>query len=217
MTSPQGGELNVRHTWFVGGSLLLGSVVLGWNLQSPGPLATVVSILGTVLFSTSVLVFAFGFRRSESVTVRRPLGTAALTFLAVWVLLSPVVSDLLASGSTDDDLPSALLVYGVIDPYIRFALALVSVIHIGRAGVVPVPFHWLPAWTLAALTVPWILGQIVAAGPSPESDLPTILFIAAVDGLVRTAGAVVLSVVAILLSDRARRTARDPLGAGIGA
>jgi hypothetical protein len=209
MASLHGGAFTVRHTWFVGGSLLLAAVVLGSSSQFPGPLFTVASVLGSVSFSASLLIFAFGFRRSESVTARRPLRTTALTLLAVWVLLGPVLGGILASSSTEEEFPSALLVHGTIDPYLRFALALVAVLQVGRAGVVLAPWNWVPAWALAALTVPWVLGQIVAAGPSPESEMGTMMVIGALDALIRTTATVVLGVVAIVLADRERRSARD--------
>jgi hypothetical protein len=213
MTSPQSGAFNVRHAWFVGGLLLLAALVLGWNFGLPSPLFSVISAFATVLFSAALLVFAFGFRKAESVTARRPLGTAALTILAVWVLLNPVLTDLLLSGSTDNDVPSALLVHGLIDPYLRFALALVAVLQVGRSGVVPAPWNRAPAWALAVLTVPWVLGQIVTAGPSPEWDTTTITYLTAMDALARSLCTVVLSVVAILLADRARRPSDVPIEA----
>ncbi|MET0888467.1 MAG: hypothetical protein ABWX92_18680 [Mycetocola sp.] len=216
MTSSQGGAFNVRHTWFVGGSLVLASLVLGWNSPFPSPLFSVISALGTMLFAAALLVFAFGFRRAESVTARRPLGTAVLTILAVWILLSPLLTDVLLSGPIENEPSSALLVHSLIDPYLRFALALVAALQVGRTAVVPAPWTWAPAWALAVLTVPWVLGQVVTAGPSPESDPTLITYLAAFDALARSICTVVLGVVAILLADRVRRYAGQPSNVVVG-
>ncbi|SFO00748.1 hypothetical protein [Mycetocola miduiensis] len=214
MTSSQGGAF--RHTWFVGGSFLLGSLVLGWNSHLPSPVVSVISVLGTMLFAAALLVFAFGFRRAESVTARRPLGTAALTILAVWVLLSPLLTDVLLSGPIENEPSSALIVYSLIDPYLRFALALVAAMQVGRTPVVPAPWNWAPAWALAVLTVPWVLGQVVTAGTSPESDPTLMMYLTAFDALARSICTVVLGVVAILLADRVRRPARQPSHVAVG-
>lgn len=74
---------DARRAWFIGGVLLLATVVLGVALQPAVSLIVDGGTIGTTLFSASLLVFAFGIRGSGSVTARRPLGTAALTALAV--------------------------------------------------------------------------------------------------------------------------------------
>lgn len=68
------------------------------------------------------------------ITARRPLGTAALTALAAWVLLGQVLWPIFRAGSADPGL-SPVLSY--VDSLVQFTLALIAVVQITRAGVVP--------------------------------------------------------------------------------
>lgn len=206
MTSPQGGALSVALAWFVGGVLLLATVVLGAVLEPPGPLLLGGGILATLCFSAALLVFAFGVRGSGSVTARRPLGTLALTLLAVWVVVGFVLTDVFGSSASADGVSPALVVFSYVDPYVRFALALVAVIQVGRAGVVPAPWNWAPAWTLAALTVPWLVSTVIVAATTEGSAITTLLFLSSVDTLARVGSAIFLGVLAIVLADRSRRS-----------
>ncbi|MET0934064.1 MAG: hypothetical protein ABWX56_10145 [Mycetocola sp.] len=201
-----GGAIDVRHPWFIGGALLLATVVLGVVAVSPEAVF-LGGTLGPVLFAASLLVFAFGIRGSGSVTARRPLGTAALTVLAVWGLLDLALSDVFQTEMTGDGFPAAVTVFATVDPYVEFALSLVAVTQIIRAGVVPAPWNWAPAWALAALTVSWLVSALGAAATTPGSDMRVIFAVLTVDGLVRVTCAVVLGVLAIVLADRASRTA----------
>lgn len=206
------GTLDVRHPWFIGGALLLATVILGAVAVSPDSVF-IGGALGPVLFAASLLVFAFGIRGSGSVTARRPLGTATLTLLAAWVLLDPALSAIFRSELSGDVLPAALTVFSTVDPYVQFALALVAVTQILRSGAVPAPWNWAPAWALAALTLSWLVSAIVAAGTPAESDMTAIVAVVTVDGLVRASCAVVLGVLAIVLADRSRRTVAQPVPA----
>ena len=206
MTSSHGGGFNIRHAWFIGGVLLLATVLADVAVGPPGPLVAIGGILGPVLFAGALLVFAFGIRGTGSVTARRPLGTAALTLLAAWILLQSVLTDVLGSSASADSIPALVITLSYVDPFLRFALSLIAVIQIARAGVVPSPWNWAPFWALGALTVPWLLGQVfVVVGTSPETEATTILFIATLDSLIRVGSATFLGVLAILLADRARR------------
>lgn len=219
MTSPHDGALPVRHPWFIGGVLLLVSVVLSVTVAPQGPLLHGGGTVATLCFAASLLVFAYGVRGSGSVTARRPLGTAALTLLAVWALVG-VLTDLLGSSASAETLSPAVLVFSYVDPYLRFALALIAVIQIGRAAVVPVPWNWAAAWTLAGLTVPWLVSTIVVAATREGSAITPLLLLSSVDTLVRVAGAVFLGILAIVLADRSTRppeAARRDVGAATSA
>ncbi|WP_354498638.1 hypothetical protein [Mycetocola sp. 2940] len=134
-----------------------------------------------------------------------------MAVLAAWVLLDPVLSAIFRSELAGDVLPAALTVFSTVDPYVRFALALVTVTQIVRSGVVPAPWSWAPAWALAALTLSWLVSAIVTATASPGSDMRAIVAVVTVDGLVRVSCAVVLGVLAIVLADRSGRTAAVPV------
>jgi hypothetical protein len=192
--------LDSQRAWAIGGSLLLATVVLGAALQSPA-LGVGGGYIGPVLFSTSLLVFAFGIRGSGSVTARRPLGTAALTALATWSLVVPIVLDLILVG---DRLPDWLLAFGFVDSFIRFVLALVAVVQIARAGIVPPPWKWAAGWVLAAVAGACLLEQVIAVGATQNAPFlaPIVM---TVSGLVHIGGTVFLAVVAIVLADRSSR------------
>lgn len=137
-TRLNGPTADAPRAWFIGGALLLASVIVG----VAQPVISQIVFGGnirTILFSAAVLLFAWGIRGSGSVTARRPLGTAALTALAAWVLLGSVLEEAIAAGFSNDPAPNALLAFGYVDSFVRFALALVAVMQIARAGVVPAP------------------------------------------------------------------------------
>jgi hypothetical protein len=198
------------RAWFVGGTLLLATVPLGVVTNSTGAAIVGANTITTVLFSASLLVFAFGIRGSGSITARRPLGTTALAVLAIWVLLGWVLTDVVGASAPYDAPSAAMLMFGYVDAFVEFAVALVAVVQIARAGVVPSPWNWAPAWALLAMTVPWLLWQIIAAGATQETASTAIFFVSGVDGLVRVGSTMFLGVLAIVLSDRARREEAVP-------
>jgi len=194
------------RAWTVGGVLLLVSVVFGVAAQSVTTLIGAGGVIRVVVYAAALLVFAFGLRGSGSVTARRPLGTAALTVLAVWLVLGQVFSSVLIAAFPHDSPPGSLLQFGYIDPFVQFAAALVAVIQIARAGVVPAPWNWAPAWALVAVSVPWLLTQVIAAGDTQQSALTPIILIGALDGLIRVGSALFLGVLAIVCGDRLSRS-----------
>lgn len=190
------------RAWFIGGALLLAMVVVVVAMQPVTSLIHSGGILGTALFAASLLVFAFGIGGSGSVTGRRPLGTAALTTLAGWALLGSVLATF---GFSNDSPPGALLVFSYVDSFVQFAVALVAVIQIARAGVVPAPWNWAPAWALAAVSVPWLLMQIATAGASEVVATLLVIVVGTVDSIARIGGAMFLGVLSIVLADRSHR------------
>lgn len=159
-----------------GGALLIASVLFDVVTQSTALLIGGMNLVGTVSFSGALLVFAFGVRGSGSVTARRPLGSAALTLLAVWVLLVPALDRVIFSA---DSSFQAMQQFGYVDSLVRFVAALVAVSQIGRAGVVPRPWNWAPAWVLAAVVAPWLLVQLAGVGAAGES--PSIVMVILTD------------------------------------
>lgn len=189
------------RAWFTGGALLLASVVVGASLQPgfvPGS-----GILRTALFSAALLVFAVGLRGGAgSVTGRRPLGTIALAGLAIWLLLGSVLQDTLATALSDGSATTGLLVFAYADAAVQFLLAIIAVVQIGRAGVVPAPWNWVPAWALGTVTASWLLSQLLSGGTSIDPMLVTVVLLS-LDGLLRMGSAVLLGVLAVVLADRA--------------
>jgi hypothetical protein len=103
--------------------------------------------------------------------------------------------------------------FGYIDTFVEFAVALVAVMQIARAGVVPSPWNWAPAWALVAMTVPWLLTQIVLAGATQETASTAIFFVSGVGGIIGVGSTIFLGVLAIVLSDRLSRTHAATVGA----
>jgi hypothetical protein len=190
-----------------GGVLLIAATVFGVIFQPVASLIPGGAIIGVALFSASMLIFAFGIRGSGSVTARRPLGTTALTVLAIWVLLIWVLQSTLLSRDfmPSDSTISSLLALGYVDSIVQFVAALVAVVQIARAGVVPPPWNWAPSWALAAVAAPWVFEQIIAVGAAPSAESLAMDF-GPVGGLIRISAGVFLGVLAIVLANLSGRT-----------
>jgi hypothetical protein len=193
------------HSWGVGGALLLGSVAIGLGAtEATGSFgfAIAVIVVQKILLTASIVVFAVGIRADESVTARRPLGTIALLLLAVWLLVGDT---LLFSDYVN---PGLALILGYTNSFIQFSVALIGVVQIARAPVVPRPWNLAPAVVLATSTFTWLLLQLVstfisawpAGGPSAW-----IVVLIIFDTLASIGGLMVLGLIAIILADRASR------------
>ena len=196
-------ESDLQRAWFLGGALLLATVVL-LTTQSGLPVLFGGETLRSTLFAAALVVFAIGIRGSGSITARRPLGTAALILLAAWTLLGSTLS-IVFSSFTSGGVPGAMLGFGYVDSFVEFGLALIAVMQIGRLRVVPAPWNWVPAWTLAAVSLSLLLTQFLSLIVGAQGNTLTTLYILGIDGLVRTTSVVTLGVLALILADRARR------------
>ncbi|TFD87879.1 hypothetical protein [Cryobacterium serini] len=190
----------------IGGGLLLTSVVI--TVIAQPTLFPYAEIVGPALFSAALLVFAFGVRGVGSVTARRPVGTIALAVLAAWLLLGSVLYRLIADVFSNDPAPTALMAFAYADSFVQFALAVVAVMQIARRGAVPAPWNWVPAGIVAAVTVTWLLLQVLGGGSATIYG-PNLLtwLLTGLDGLARIGGTVLLGVIAIVLADRVNRRA----------
>jgi len=181
-----------RHVaWIVGGGLLILSVVLGAATQylpSTGfPFTDAVWALG-------ILVLALG---TPSVTAHRPLGTAALVGLAIWLVGSEIVRGIMARQvdgvGVDTD---GLVVATYVDLAGRLLLALVAVVQIGRIEAIRRPWRWVPAWVLGVVAAEWLLEQLLGllAG---QGALP--YFAIGLGGILSIGGTLVLGALMIAL------------------
>lgn len=188
VTNGRLGQLRARQlTWTIAGALMITSAVVG-NMAS-SPLWSVVGAWVSAVFSAAALVlFAFGLRRSGSVTDRRPVGTAAIVALGLWSIALPVAQSTSIGASLGQPAWTT-------EALVRFAVALVAVVQIARVGAVPRPWQWAPAFALAAVALSWVVGEL-APGVSAEGWF-------FVDSLVRLAAGVFVGVVAIVLGIRA--------------
>ncbi len=152
--------------WAWGGGLLIGSALLQLIMMTGfdtiGGARQVGYWLGSALFAAALVLFALGLRGGGSVVAGRMPGIIALLVLAAWPLLN-AVGALLAPASADTG--AELEAYGVwatVAAVVWLAAALLSVVAIGRAGVVPSRWRWAPAWGLAIVVGANALTQVVA-------------------------------------------------------
>lgn len=191
---------DAQRTWFIGGVLLIAATFFS-PLFQPALSLLGAGAIGMVFFPAALVIFAFGIRGSGSVTARRPLGTIALTALAGWIVLVYIVT---ATVVTDESARDLLRDFSYVDMVVTFVLALIAVIQIARAGVVPRPWNWAPGWVAGGIVVTSLLGLIAFAGVPEVSPAAVLVMVA--DSLVRGGGAVFLGIVAIVLADRMSRT-----------
>jgi MFS family permease len=158
---------DARLAWRIGGILLLACAAVSIVAPSLGgtPLAAVGFWVRSLLFSAALLVFAFGVRGAGSVVARQPLGVSALVVLAVWPLVSGLVSDLVPFSM---DLAEFFLAWGYVSLAVQLGAAIVAVIVIARAGAVLHPWRWAPLWALVAALAPQLILQAVVASPGAD-------------------------------------------------
>lgn len=189
--------------WLWGGGLLAASAALPMLGQSfygtPVLLWT-----ARLLAAAALVVFALGVRGEGSVVARRPVGTVALFVLAIVPPLIELLTPALVMPSTTSGLPDNLWLvqvmgYGGIA--IAGAAALVAVVEIARARVVPDPWRWAPTWALAAIAGAYVLSQvlIVAAGAAVLETYATLL---AITGAAAALVPLALGILAMVLGAR---------------
>jgi len=189
--------------WLWGGGLLAASAALPMLGQSfygtPVLLWT-----ARLLAAAALVVFALGVRGEGSVVARRPVGTVALFVLAIVPPLIELLTPALVMPSTTSGLPDNLWLvqvmgYGGIA--IAGAAALVAVVEIARARVVPDPWRWAPTWALAAIAGTYVLSQvlIVAAG---AAALETYAALLAITGAAAALVPLALGILAMVLGAR---------------
>jgi hypothetical protein len=197
-----------RRAWFVGGGLLLASVVVGVGTQ---PLVSLVeggTLVGTALFSSALVVFAVGLRGHGSVVGRDARGVIAMCGLAAWSFLVPLVERIVVG----DTHTAAIVGFGYVDSIVQFGLAAVVVIQIVRAAVAPRPWSWIPVWVLAVVAMVWIVEQIV--GELAPSSVSLSVALMTLEGLVRVGAPVLLGTVAIACASAAQSRAERPHSVG---
>lgn len=135
-----------QRTWVAAGVLLVLSALV--SLVARGALV-VIHPAGDWLFAAGAILFVVGIGRPGSVTGRRFVGTAATILLAIAPMTQALWAGFVPGGeanpNTVEDISAlvAMAYYGTV-----FALAIVSVVQIARARVVPSPWRWAPAWVL---------------------------------------------------------------------
>lgn len=167
MTDAAPARTGPRQTWTIGGILML--VCAALSVVAPALMLTALSTpvwwARTLAFSAALVVFAVGIRRQGSVVDRRLLGVSALILLAVWPLVDAVVYALVPPTMDSLELYQA---WGYVSLVVPLAAAIVAVVLIARAGVVPHPWRWAPLWALGAAIAPQLILQAFAASPGAD-------------------------------------------------
>ncbi len=183
--------------WVWGGGLLAASAVVPL-VGGIGVISSTGIWVGRVLFAAALAVFAFGLRGSGSVVARRPLGVTALLVLGI----APLLIDLVTPSQVDESSVWMLQVSAYVQLAITAAAALVAVVQIARASIVPNPWRWAPAWALAVVAVvyavPQVIGVAVGFDGSDGIALGVVLLANAVLLLIPLA----LGILAMLLGTR---------------
>ena len=196
-----------RKTWLFGGIALIVCGVLSVlrdsiSLFPAAGLLVSISVVADVVWAISVMIFAIGFGREGSVVDRKPLGVTAMCLVAVWPLVSAIVSTVLSTVLPVPD--ERWLMWGYAGALIPFAAGLIASVEIARAGVVPLPWKWAPMVALGLSTLAWLLPQLltVGAGASDAANLvPLFSGLGTLSVLVSTFG---LGIVATVLATRNR-------------
>ncbi|WP_029146327.1 hypothetical protein [Microbacterium luticocti] len=192
-----------RPTWVWGGICLAGSAVPGllWQTTMVLGASAAATYLGELLWCAAFVLFAV---RRDSVVGRRVSGMVALFALAIWpVLATVVVPALPVFSAAGGDLFGAILTSAALG-LVPVALALIAVVQVWRADVVPRGFRWVPTVALVLCTVPGIIPYL------PLLTVQTSNGLAAIAGLgtvCRTVGVVGLGVIAIIAGTQPRPVA----------
>ena len=196
-----------RKTWLFGGIALIVCGVLtvlrdSISLFPAAGLSVSISVVADVIWAIGVMIFAIGFGREGSVVARKPLGVTAMCLVAVWPLVSAIVSTVLPTVLPVPD--ERWLMWGYAGALIPFAAGLIASVEIARAGVVPSPWKWAPTVALGLSTLAWLLPQLltVGAGASDAANLvPLFSGLGTLSVLASTFG---LGIVATVLATRNR-------------
>lgn len=169
-------DVDVRRpvpAWVWGGGLLVASAILPTLSGSIFELAPVTVWASRILFAAAMTVFAFGLRGEGSIVARRTPGVAALLVLGFAVPLIVLVTP----SQTDEPDVWMLQVIGNAQLALAGAAALVAVVSIARARVLPGVWRWAPAVGLAVAAAVLVLGLLLglSAGVNGVQDVAIVL------------------------------------------
>jgi hypothetical protein len=188
--------------WLWGGGLLVGSVVLQVG-ASPTVLGSVggyvaLTWAGRLVFAAALVIFAVGLRGRDSLVARRLPGLLSLLVLAGEPLIVGLVQLVVPVTVSDTAAASAL---GYVDLTVWVAAAILSVVEIGRAGVLPRLWAWAPAVGLAVVVGIFALVQVVGVALG-ERAMPDVALLLALGGFVTVLVPLTLGILAIALGAR---------------
>ncbi|MBD7958143.1 hypothetical protein H9651_10880 [Microbacterium sp. Sa4CUA7] len=204
---------SVRKTWTLGGIGLVVCGVIGMLQYSLPFGGAALTIVPDIVFAAAVLLFAIGLSARASVVARRPLGVAALVVVALWPFVVRLAEQFLPSMDAETfeagmdayrAAEGALTTVFYVDLLVSFAAALIAVVQIARAGILPQPWRWAPLWAMLAAVAGAVIPPLllVAAGPqSGQALLGVATIVGSLGFLAKTLG---LGIIALVLASRVR-------------
>lgn len=182
-----------RRAWVYAGALLIAAQlpVLAGGLFAG---SVVFAIIGEVCMAAALCVVAFG---RDSVVARRPLGVVALVGTGVWPLLERVVGSAVPALWGDPVQTGVGLGVSVAVALltVQAMFALVAVVQVWRAGIVPAPLRWAPVAALAACALPYLVSYLPLTAVPPGEPLVGVF---TVIGMLRTAAMIGLGVLCVV-------------------
>lgn len=159
-----------RRSWIVGGSLLLASALLSAVSGAAGFPVPAVSFVGALAFTAATVVFAFGIPDGGRVIGPSPRGsvapgTIALLMFGFWPLATAISWSIPVNYSPAMPLFSVLAYVEIVVP---LAAGIIAVVSIARAGTIPAPWNWAPAWALGAMILPSLVVEFLAVATPTE-------------------------------------------------
>lgn len=196
-----------QRTWVAGGVLLLLSVAVG--VAARGPLVGI-SPAKDWLFAGAAILFVVGLGRAGSVTGRRVVGSVAIVLLAVAPMTQSYWFSFIPDSKADPHLAEDVSVHIALTYYgIVATLAVISVVEIARAKVVPSGWRWAPMWVIVWTPIAFAIGLALFSSAPLGTAAASIGAI--IGGHGPAAGIAFLGVLGIVLGVRqpARETAPD--------
>ena len=198
-----------------GAGLILFGVVGAVRTALPGLLPPLTfTVIGNGVLAVSMVLFGVGLSRESSVVARGTVGIGALLMLGLWPLVTPFLVPFPGTSPTPGD--PLLLVYGIALLAVPLIAAVVAVLSIARARVVPSPWRWAPLWALLALVGVELLvqGLMFAVGAERVQAMAgLIIVLQSAVGFTATVG---LGALAIFLAARASEQPGARVRTGFG-
>jgi hypothetical protein len=199
MPEPHASGVRTGRVWITAGALLICATVIPLAFMSASPRSPV-AWTGTVLFASALVLLAVGYRGVGRITRGQEYGTVGLFVLAAWLVVAAIVAPIVHETS---DL-EGIRTFAYVSFAIQIAAASTAVVAIGRAAVLPAPWNWAPAWTLAARGCAAVLTQL--PNQSGTEDFPALIdAMQRLDSLAGLICPLFLGVLAIVLGARAGR------------
>lgn len=147
-----------------GGILLLLSAAV--SVAARAPLAGIAPAKDW-LYAAAAIVLVVGLDRAGSITRRRIVGTVATILLVALPLTQAYWFSFVPDSRDDPHLAEDVSVYIAVAYYGAIAvLAVVSVVEIARAKVIPSPWRWAPLWVMVCTPIVFGIGlALFSAAP----------------------------------------------------